>query len=237
VAAAVLAAAATPQQAAALVKAAAAATQADKEFVTTVVAELIDAGQLHKYPGKGKNLPYGREKPTPPHPLDVGPGRKAFAGLVTAARKVLVAAPGVPVGEVMRRLQELLADGGPSAAAGPTPVGTRQDHQPPPAVVPPHPARPPELTPERVRDGLKAAYEELCLDVEFQDRLVEVPRLYHEAVKALPGLTVEQFHREMGHLQRSDVIELQMLNEVQRAKEPHLAIRHGDRLLYFVIWK
>jgi hypothetical protein len=104
----------------------------------------------------------------------------------------------------------------------------------PPITKPHHPKSP---SPEQIRTALKTAYDELCLDIEFQDKVVEVRRLYHEAVRNLPGLSVEQFHQELEHLQHTRALELQALNEVQRAKEPELALHRGDRLLYFVIWR
>jgi hypothetical protein len=56
----------------------------------------------------------------------------------------------------------------------------------------------------------------------------------------LPELTVEQFHHQLEHLQKhhdSGRVELHSLNEVQEAKEPNLAIRRGDDLLYYLLWR
>ncbi|MDB5308406.1 MAG: hypothetical protein JWO38_2608 [Gemmataceae bacterium] len=222
---ALLAAAEAPLPLKDLVKAVVGTTKADKEFVGSVAAELIGAGQLHEHaPAKGKTPLYGREKQDPLHFLNVDPGKKAFAGLVAAADKVIKAVSGVTIDQILHRLRAALVD-------RPTPPPAPE----PDAVVkPPHPH---ELTSEKIRKGLKDAYDELCLDVEFQDKVVEIPRLFHEAARVLPGLTVHQFHRELQSLQHDHGVELQAINEVQRAKEPELAIHHGCRLLYFVVWK
>jgi hypothetical protein len=84
---------------------------------------------------------------------------------------------------------------------------------------------------------LRQAYDDLCLLIDFPDRLVELRRLFHEAVKRMPSLTVEQFHRELWQMRSEWLIELHDLNEVDQAKEPHLAIHRDDRLYYFARWK
>jgi hypothetical protein len=96
-------------------------------------------------------------------------------------------------------------------------------------------AQPP--TTELVRTALRQAYDELCLYVEFRDKLVEIPRLYHETVRRLPGLSVEWFHRELEALSNERKVELHKLNEVHLAKERNLAIEKDDRLYYYLYWK
>ncbi len=98
-------------------------------------------------------------------------------------------------------------------------------------------ALPPTSTGPELRQQLREAYEEQCLYMEFRDRLVEIPRLYHEALRRLPGLTVEQFHHELEALSKEGKVELHKLNEVQKAKDPHLAIARDDRLYYYIIWE
>jgi hypothetical protein len=100
-------------------------------------------------------------------------------------------------------------------------------HQPEPA--PPSPGSLPEV--------LRKAYERLRLFVEFRDGLVEMPRLYHEARKAMPGLTVEEFHRELLALWDARTVELHVLNEADRAAEPDKGIEHHNKLYYYVLWK
>lgn len=218
---AVLQAATSPKSLAELKKVGkAAVAKTDKKFADAVVDELVAGGVLHKQ-GPAKSAPFGREPLKPPHPLEVGDGKKKFAAFVTAATKLVQAVPGVPLDEIVQRLRSQLT-------------------APPPAIPTPTPASMPPplpLTPERIRHVLKAAYDELCLDVEFQDKVIELRRLYHEAVRTTPELTVEQFHRELVSLQQARLVELKALNEVQYAREPHLAIRQNDRLLYYLLWK
>ncbi len=119
----------------------------------------------------------------------------------------------------------------------------------PPTPAPSHPAGeaggkgPARLTagPEppggrRLRDVLHAAYERLCHFREFEDGMVELPRLFHEARKKLPGLTVEEFHRELDELWSGREVSLHILNEVGRASEPDKALRRDDALYYYVFW-
>jgi hypothetical protein len=87
-----------------------------------------------------------------------------------------------------------------------------------------------------LRTVLRQAYDNLCQLIDFQDRLVPLPRLYHQARQALPGLSVEAFHAELQSLWDQRVLELQILNEVRTAAEPDKAIRRGDNLYYFVLW-
>jgi len=233
VTAALLAAARTPAKLADLIKAALAETKADKKFVEATANELIEAKRLHNQ-GTGKPALYGLEEP---NPLAVGNGKKEFDKLVKAADKLLKVVTGVSIEDFLTSLRKSLT----AEAAKPAPeikitepaaklVGgdTEKSHPAPVSHA---------LTPERIRKELKVAYDDLCLDPEFEDKLVELRRLYHDAVKLMPGLTVPQFHSELKHLQSQRAIELQALNEVQRAKEPELAIHHNDRLLYYVIWR
>ena len=115
---------------------------------------------------------------------------------------------------------------------------------PPPAALPPV-APPPAVAPPVVEAvaapdlgvALKAAYDHLCKFAEFKDRLVELPRLYHETRKRLPTLSVEAFHGELTRLSKAYLIELRVLNEVRTAEEPHLAISRDDSLYYYARWK
>jgi hypothetical protein len=107
----------------------------------------------------------------------------------------------------------------------------------PPAPRPEAAAIPAAETPVgALHTVLQDAYERLCHFREFQDGLVELPRLYHEAQKKLPALTVEEFHRELDGLWSRREVEMHILNEVQRASEPDKGIRRDDSLYYFVYW-
>jgi hypothetical protein len=95
----------------------------------------------------------------------------------------------------------------------------------------------PPVTAEQLRAVLRQAYDHLCLFAEFRDKMVEIPRLYHEAAQRLPGLSVERFHRELEALSAERKVELHKLNEVHTAKERQLAIEKDDRLYYYAYWK
>jgi hypothetical protein len=233
--AAIIAAATAPQSKANLVKAAIKETKADKSFVEGQIDILVEAHRLHKH-GSGAKALLGSQPPPPPHPLETEAGRKAYAAFVKAAKKVREVAPTVVLDELIQRLRGELAEGHPQ----PTPVldAAPQPSAPIIQVAPTPPGRThDEVTPDGIRTALKTAYDELCLFPEFEDKLVEIRRLYHWTAKLIPGLTVAKFHRELEHLQTQRQVELQPINEVQRALEPELAIRHGDRLLYFAIWR
>jgi hypothetical protein len=172
----------------------------------------------------------------------------AFTKLEQAVVKALPPAPAAPAldpGPVLAALQAALsrvsAPGMPTAtlAAAQPPIAVSQPAGPvaPERRPEPPPAPAQELTSEQVRTALHQAYDHLCLFVEFRDRLVEIPRLYHEAIKRLPGLSVQRFHRELEALSGERKVELHKLNEVHTAKERNLAIEKDDRLYYYVLWK
>jgi hypothetical protein len=168
--------------------------------------------------------------------------KKVEAALARMEQAVVGALPAAPAGSapdpgpVLAALREALArvTALPSPAAPPTPTPVQRAEPPP--HTPPPPTQPP--TTEQVRNALRQAYDELCLYVEFRDKLVEIPRLYHETVRRLPGgLSVASFHRELEALSNERQVELHKLNEVHQAKERHLAIEKGDRLYYYLYWK
>ncbi len=120
-------------------------------------------------------------------------------------------------------LEAALAAGAPPAALHPASA---------PLGQPPSPA-----VPALLRDLLRRKYDYLRRLVEFQDGLVELPRLYEKAHEEVPGLTVRQFHDELLKLWDERAIELHILNEVRSAGHPEQGIRRGDALYYFVLWK
>lgn len=238
VSAAILAAAATPTKLADLIKVALKETKADKEFVTATANDLVTAEQLHKQ-GPAKTAPYGAVKPPRIPPLETPSGKKEFDKLAKAAHKLIQTVSGVTVDDLLKHLRISLA----AEAAKPVPTPENKPTPHAEALAEKHVAKhhddhaKPALTPERIRTTLKTAYDDLCLDPDFEDKLVEIRRLYHDAARILPGLTVPQFHAELKHLQSERAVQLQPINEVQRAKEPELAIHQNDRVLYYVIWK
>jgi hypothetical protein len=190
----------------------------------------------------------------------VGAIEKAFAGLqetIEAAFEkmqavVVAAAPAAPAsdhGSVLRAIQTVVG-----RLQSPAPVHMPEAKlastppvqvAPPPAPVGekiatpvpvPSPANAP-ISSETLRKTLKDVYDYLCRFEEFQSKLVELRRLYHEAKRHLSALTVEQFHEEMEALNREWKVELHILNEVMLAKERELAIWKNDRLYYYAFWK
>jgi hypothetical protein len=165
----------------------------------------------------------------------------ALARMEQALVRALPASPARPAadpGPVLAALREALARlaAAPSTPASPPQMPTPRASTPTPVAPPPAPRAEP-ATMEQVRTALRQAYDELCLYVEFRDKLVEIPRLYHETVRRLHGLSVERFHRELEALSNERKVELHKLNEVHLAKERHLAIEKDDRLYYYVYWK
>jgi hypothetical protein len=113
-----------------------------------------------------------------------------------------------------------------------------------PAPPPSSPAPRPEPTTSRPAESqplaavLRKAYEELKAHYrEYQEGMVELPRLYHEARRSRAGLSVEEFQRELLALEAKRVLDLHIRNEVRDAPEPDKAIRRNDKLYYFVYWR
>lgn len=153
--------------------------------------------------------------------------------------------PGVDPGPVVSALQAALArvssDGTTTTPAVPPPAPASVGPSLPPVAATPRPETPivtdVEIPTDLLRRTLREAYDHLCLFAEFRDRMVEIPRLYHETVRRLPEITLTRFHRELEALSRERKIELHKLNEVHMAKERELAIERNDRLYYYVLWK
>ncbi len=193
-------------------------TKAFNDEVTRVLAKLIAEGVLYEHPKQGSAKVYGRQPPPPPPWYETTAYRKPLAAFVKVVRDGTV-----PAESVLAHLREILG-------ALPTPVVTPEPPKPP--VDPP-----PEEVVADLRSAIREAYDYLCLFHEFRDKLVEIPRLYHETAKRYPGLSVETLHRELTALSDEWKIELHKLNEVHAAKDRHLAIERDDRLYYYVMWK
>lgn len=91
--------------------------------------------------------------------------------------------------------------------------------------------------PEHREAALREAWEHQSLFIEHQDGLVTVPRLYHEAAKRMPGLKLEDFHKELERLSRERKLELHVENSPHTANEPHLSINKDDRLYHYARFK
>ena len=96
---------------------------------------------------------------------------------------------------------------------------------------------PPPPPQESLAAVLRRAYRTLKQFAEFNDGLVPIPRLYHEARRTLPQLSVEALHRELQALWDRRELELKVLNEVRQATEPDKGITRGEDLFYYVFWQ
>jgi hypothetical protein len=138
------------------------------------------------------------------------------------------------------RLDQLLA-GLPAPSAAPRPEAARPREAGTPPREPPRLAEVPSATMgEEARPSLRSvlrnAYETLCCFREFEDGVVNLPRLYQEARQALPDLTTETFRREIASLWDKREVELHILNEVRETTELDKAIRRNENLYYFIYW-
>ncbi len=88
-----------------------------------------------------------------------------------------------------------------------------------------------------LREQIRESYQDLHGLLEYQDGLVPLPRLFHQTQSQLPRLTIAAFHEELLKLWDERAVVLVELNEVGTAAEPEKAIRRGDSLYYFVLWK
>jgi len=105
----------------------------------------------------------------------------------------------------------------------------------PPAPPPPAPAAP--IAPETLQTVLHKAYEELRSHYrEYQEGMVDLPRLYHEAKRSRSDLSVADFHKEVLALEGKRILDLHIRNEVRDAPEPDKAIHRNNKLYYFVYW-
>jgi hypothetical protein len=193
------------------------ATEEAKQAFAEVVEGMIKSGELHRH---GKN--YGKQPLPKPKWYETDQAKKAFTALVNAAKKVV----GVhaPADEVFALLRQRIAEA--PAVEKPKPV-VPSDHV--------HPA-PPVAPTADLRTVLKQAYDDLCEFVEFRDKLVELPRLYREASKRMPGLTPDAFQAELWEMGKERVIELSVINDERAATHPELAIRRHDSLYFYARW-
>jgi hypothetical protein len=99
-----------------------------------------------------------------------------------------------------------------------------------------HAAAPPSAQ-ESLATVLRQSYRTLRQFAEFNDGLVPIPRLYHEARRKVPHLSVEALHRELQTLWDRRELELKVLNEVRQATEPDKGITRGEDLFYYVFWQ
>lgn len=104
------------------------------------------------------------------------------------------------------------------------------------------PAAPPQgsgavASGKTLADDLLDAYRTLCQFPEFNDEIIPLPRLYHEAKRARNDLSVESMHRELRKLWDQRKLQLKVINEVMLATEPEKAIHSGENMYYYVYWQ
>lgn len=71
------------------------------------------------------------------------------------------------------------------------------------------------LSDPAVRQAFVDAADHLSQFVEYQDGLIELPRMYREVAKRVPGLTVPQFQAAVWQVKESRAVELHVLNETR----------------------
>ncbi len=196
------------------------------EAFDNTIAKLVAEGKLFAYP-KGE---YGTKAPPQKPWYEVAPAKADFGKILTHSTRLFDhgVAPQQLLGELQRRF---------GSRSSPSPTnGTKAVDVPKPVV--PTPAAPP-VAPviTDLRTAIKAAYDHLCRFVEFRDKLVEIPRLYHEVKERRPSTSVQEFKDELWKASSDRIIELHEINEVHMAKEPELAIHRDDRLYYFIRWQ
>lgn len=154
--------------------------------------------------------------------------------LLDAVARIAPPPTSEPIAPLLRSVQQTVERAlAAPLPSDPTPLPTT------PAPTPERPSAPPAAptSPPPLPELLKDAYEKLCLLVEYKhERLVDLPRLFHEARKALPELTASEYHAELLRLWRNREVMLHIINEVRRATEPDLGIRHDGALYYYVNW-
>lgn len=151
----------SPQTIANLIKAVAKETGAEKSFVESIVAQLIEEKQLHPQ-SRAPKPPYGKHAV---HALDVEPGKKAFAALVKAGQKLIETVPDVPLSDLFQRLRTAL-EHQHSAPSSETPP----KHEPHHSASPPVSHQPPSAQAAPV-DTHPHSHEHSTHDLSLGDTL------------------------------------------------------------------
>ena len=97
---------------------------------------------------------------------------------------------------------------------------------------------PPPEAPAQLRSQLAWAYRELCRRLEYEDGLVDIPRLFDKVRQRMPTLGVATLHEELAQLWDADQLQLRIVNEVHELSEEQraLGIRRDNALHYYVYW-
>lgn len=96
----------------------------------------------------------------------------------------------------------------------------------------PTPGKPSGATPQEMGKALKDTMEYLKLFVEHQDGLVPMYRIYHELVKRVPDITLEQMHNMLWQLSKDYQVELHVENETKYVPQSQkdYALFNDDRM-------
>ena len=89
-----------------------------------------------------------------------------------------------------------------------------------------------------LRDRLAASYRALCRRVDYEDGLVDIPRLYRHVRQEVPGLSVDAVREELQRLWQAEDLDLRVLNEVDLvpADERAFGIPYSNALYFYVDW-
>jgi hypothetical protein len=126
----------------------------------------------------------------------------------------------------------------PAAPPSPPPQPAKpQAAAPPPPPESAKPAAPPAPPgPDSLPTLLRKAHDQLKTQPQYQEGMVDLPRLYHEARRAKPDLTVDEFRRVIDELSTQRAIDLHVHHEGQKAPEADKGLWRNNKLYYYVYW-
>jgi len=85
------------------------------------------------------------------------------------------------------------------------------------------------------RRDLTDAFNRMTLYREFEDGVVEIPRLFHELRRRRPGVTLDQFHAALAAAAGRRQIHLMGADSPALAPGKELAMEDGRNLLFYVV--
>ena len=163
----------------------------------------------------------------------------ALAGRIEKLEAVL-SRPAGP-GAILAKFDEALAGlrarveqalgGAPAAPAPAEPPAPAPAEPPSVAAPPPPPAAPPTLT-----QALHGAYERLKETPEYKQKMVELPRLYQEARRDRPSLSVAEYHQALRELEETRAIDLHLHPDAGNAADADKAVHRNNKVYYYIYW-
>ncbi len=125
----------------------------------------------------------------------------------------------------------------PKPAESPRPAHPPQAQTPAPATTRPEPASTPAPSgPPTMAGILHKAYDTLKKLPQYQEANVDLPRLFHEACRAKPDLTVKDFHHELLALEDQRALNLSFHPDAKHAPEADKGLDRHGKLCYYVYW-